>query len=171
VGVNGFDCGPCGPGDGDGVPGDGDTGVDRMPGLGVVFFPGGLGDFFAANVSLVSFCGRALVSRMLSTMLEPSAKKARCATVSPTADEIARCTASCISGFSPAVFLACVSTFTSNSRSWALRIRSSCVNVAEKESRICFGVMRDTPPRIRRTTRFLGTLLRGKQKNHIPTGC
>ena len=36
----------------------------------------------------------------------------------------------------------------SNSRSCGLRIRSSCINVSEKESRICFAVIRHTPPSV-----------------------
>jgi hypothetical protein len=34
----------------------------------------------------------------------------------------------------------------SNARSCTLKIRSSCIRVSEKESRICFGVIEDTPP-------------------------
>src|SRR5205085_713976 len=38
----------------------------------------------------------------------------------------------------------------SNARSCGLKIRSSCSNVWEKESRTCFGVMADTPPCVER---------------------
>src|SRR5438309_1953733 len=38
----------------------------------------------------------------------------------------------------------------SSARSCGLKIRSSCSNVWEKESRTCFGVMADTPPCVER---------------------
>src|ERR1019366_4281261 len=42
--------------------------------------------------------------------------------------------------------LACCSSVATSARSCALRIRSPRINVCENESRICVGLIRDTPP-------------------------
>ena len=62
--------------------------------------------------------GSVLPSRMRSTILPPSTAKARCATVSPTADAITALTASCVSWFSPLAVLACCSRVATSARSW-----------------------------------------------------
>ena len=105
-----------------------------------------------------------LLFRIRSTTLSPKTPKARCATVSPTADAITALTASCVSGLSPAAAFAWRSKVATRERSWALRIRSSCINVSEKESRICFGVIETRLPACacEEQTRF-GTALQGKR--------
>src|ERR1700681_3373832 len=101
---------------------------------------------------------------MRSTMLPPSTAKARCATVSPIAEAITARTASCVSGFSPAAVLACCRSVATNARSCGLRMRSSRTKVSENESKICFGVMRDTPPCVFLNTQpGLGPVLQGKK--------
>src|SRR5581483_1945099 len=52
-----------------------------------------------------------------------------------------------------------------SARSCALRIRLSLINVSEKESRICFGVIGDTPPSL--CLRMFETALLGKQHDDI----
>jgi eukaryotic-like serine/threonine-protein kinase len=58
-----------------------------------------------------------------------------------------------------------------SARSYAPRIRSSLINVSEKESRICFGVMRDTPPHVCETQSGFGARLRGRPTDDIPNAC
>ncbi len=101
-------------------------------------------------------------------MLLPRTEKARCATVSPTADAITVRTACCVSWLSPVDALACCSTVAKRARSRALRMRSSRMSVSEKESRICFGVIRDTPPRVcsAKSSR-LEMRLRGRRQDDI----
>jgi hypothetical protein len=81
-----------------------------------------------------------------STMLLPNSANARCATVSPTERAMAAFTADCICGSLPATALEFCRILVSNSRSRGLRIRSSCIKVSEKASRICFAVIGHTPP-------------------------
>ena len=144
-------------------PGDGGCG---SPGVGIgiggpfggAFTPGegGCGSrrFFVAEklsgspMPAASPAGKALSSSNRSTMLPPRTPKARCATVSPIAEAMTALTASCVSGFSAVAAFACCRRVQTSARSCALRIRSSRINVSEKESRICFGVIGDTPPRV-----------------------
>src|SRR5208282_6463959 len=71
-----------------------------------------------------------------------------CATVSPTERAMAAVTADCVSESLPETALEFCRRLVNNSRSCGLRIRSSCINVSEKESRICFAVIAHTPPSI-----------------------
>jgi hypothetical protein len=79
-------------------------------------------------------------------MLPPNSENARCATVSPTERAMIAATADCVSGLPLDAALAFCSRLVINSRSRGLKIRSSCINVSEKASRICFAVIEHTPP-------------------------
>jgi hypothetical protein len=118
----------------------------------------------------VSAAGNELLSIIRSTMLPPSTEKARCATVSPIAAAMTVLTASCVSGLAPAAVLACCNKLAISARSLALRMRSSRINVSEKESRICFGVIEDTPPCVY-LPKSKAPGLRGRSDDDITKGC
>src|SRR5579864_8813406 len=143
IGVLPGDCGPAGGTTGILLPGDCGPVKGRTP--------GDCGSFGAARTSPARCAADSpnvieVSSRIRSTMLPPNTANARCATVSPTAGAITALTASRVSWFAPAAALACCSKVATRERSCALKIRSSCINVSEKESRICFEVIGDTPP-------------------------
>src|ERR1700689_2207679 len=138
-------CGAFGPGAGEGFGGCGAFG----PGAGAGFGGCGARDCMVAESSVSSVpAGSPERARICSTMLLPSSAKARCATVSPTDRAVTAVTADCVLGSLLETALEFCRRFVSNSRSCGLRMRSSRINVSEKESRICFAVIRHTPPNI-----------------------
>jgi hypothetical protein len=110
--------------------------------------PGGCGAPGPATTGIVSsiHAGIPALARICSTMLPPNNVNARCATVSPTVRAMVALTADCVSGLLLETALEFCRRLISSSRSRGLRIRSSCINVSEKASRICFDVIPHTPP-------------------------